>query len=158
MDTTWLCRSSTAAPSRLALSTFPDLSLNMADANEIVVASRAADNFVPTFYKVYDRQRHLLHQMYKDSSAVLWNGNPLVGQQNASEFFLKLPATDHVVHSYDSQPVMDLGQILVTVTGTVRYGDDKQSKLFCQIFVLSPDTANPTKGTYFVSSDHFRFV
>ncbi|TPX67771.1 hypothetical protein SpCBS45565_g03589 [Spizellomyces sp. 'palustris'] len=78
----------------------------MADANEIVVASRAADNFVPTFYKVYDRQRHLLHQMYKDSSAVLWNGNPLVGQQNASDFFLKLPATDHVVHSYDSQPVM----------------------------------------------------
>lgn len=33
----------------------------MADANEILVASRAADNFVGTYYKLYDRQRHLLH-------------------------------------------------------------------------------------------------
>ncbi|KAJ3184324.1 NTF2- export protein 2 [Geranomyces variabilis] len=87
----------------------------MAEAEEIVVTTRAADMFVPSYYKVYDRQRHLLHQFYKDGSAVLWNGSALPGH-SCSEFFLKLPATDHHVNSYDAQPVMDRGQILLTVS------------------------------------------
>ncbi|KAJ3145427.1 NTF2- export protein 2 [Geranomyces michiganensis] len=127
----------------------------MAEAEEIVVTTRAADMFVPSYYKVYDRQRHLLHQFYKDGSAVLWNGSALPGH-SCSEFFLKLPATDHHVSSYDAQPVMDRGQILLTVSGNVRYGEDKESKAFSQVFVLSPDPEQPQK--YFIGSDHFRFV
>ncbi|KAI9017411.1 NTF2- export protein 2 [Gaertneriomyces sp. JEL0708] len=127
-------------------------------AELIHITTRAADNFIATYYKLYDRQRHLLSQMYKDTSAVLWNGIAMTGLEKLQEFFLKLPATDHQIHSYDGQPVRERGQILVTVTGTVKFGDDKQAKSFSQNFILSPDSGNSQPGTYFVSSDHFRFV
>ncbi|KAI9098791.1 hypothetical protein DFS34DRAFT_89767 [Phlyctochytrium arcticum] len=153
----------------------------MSDPTEVIVTSRAADNFVSTYYNLIDRQRHLLAQVYKPSSAVLWNGTAMTGEQ-VGAFVLGMPVSDHSIHGYDGQPILDRGQILVTVTGTVKYGtpssttsslssatstsasksssssSTSSSRNFSQVFVLSPDTESPVKGTYFVSSDHFRFV
>ncbi|KAI8820454.1 uncharacterized protein EV422DRAFT_70713 [Fimicolochytrium jonesii] len=128
-------------------------------AESALVAARAADNFVPAYYKVCDRQRHLMHQFYREISTLLWNGNPVPGR-DCGEFFLKLPATDHIIHTYDAQPVLDRGQILVTVNGTVKYGAhaQAQTKAFAQVFVLSPDVTSIQKGQYFIGSDHFRFT
>ncbi|KAJ3046373.1 NTF2- export protein 2 [Rhizophlyctis rosea] len=138
----------------------------MGDVAQLIdVTSRAAENFVATYYKMFDRQRHVLPQMYKDTSAIVWNGNALSGVEQYQQFCLKLPVTDHDVQSVDGQPVVPPGttdptrsQILVTVTGNVRYGDERDVKPFQQTFVLCPDPDPSRKGTYFVGSDIFRFI
>ncbi|KAJ3415972.1 NTF2- export protein 2 [Chytridiales sp. JEL 0842] len=82
--------------------------------------SKAADNFVTTFYKLFDTQRHMVNKMYKDSAAILWNGNPYAGSVAYQEFCLKLPASSHDIQSYDYQPLQGEGvsYLLVNVTGT----------------------------------------
>ncbi|KAJ3286959.1 NTF2- export protein 2, partial [Borealophlyctis nickersoniae] len=95
----------------------------------------------------------MLNQLYKDSSAVIWNGNAMSGVGPFSEFYLKLPVTEHQVVSYDGQPLVAPGtdphrcQILLTVTGIVKYGDEKDGKAFVQVFILCPDSDPSRKGT-----------
>jgi NTF2-related export protein 1/2 len=47
------------------------------------------------------------------------------------------------------------GSIIVNVSGSVTYGDDKQKKFFSQSFILSPDASN---GSFFIWSDNFRHI
>ncbi|KAI8844261.1 hypothetical protein BC829DRAFT_286403 [Chytridium lagenaria] len=91
-------------------------------------ASRTADTFVENIYKIYDKQRHLMLNVYKDSAAILWNGNAFNGVASYLEFFLKLPVTIHETQSYDAQPICGDAEsnLLITVTGNVKYeGKDK---------------------------------
>ncbi|KAJ3058760.1 hypothetical protein HDU98_005175 [Podochytrium sp. JEL0797] len=57
------------------------------------VSSKGGDLFVQTYYKYYDSQRHVLHKLYKDNAAILWNGNAFNGIQAFKEFYLSLPST-----------------------------------------------------------------
>ncbi|KAJ3216702.1 NTF2- export protein 2 [Dinochytrium kinnereticum] len=101
-----------------------------------VVASQRADLFVENFYKYYDKQRHLLGNIYKDDAAILWNGNPYNGWARYSEFLLKLPSTRNV--RYD--------------------GKDSWARPFSQTFVLIPSADESGRKKYLVASDTFRFV
>ncbi|KAJ1557574.1 NTF2- export protein 2, partial [Cladochytrium tenue] len=122
-------------------------------------ASKGAELFVRTFYKYYDSQRHNLHILYVDAAAVLWNGNPFAGIAAYKDFFLKLPATNHEVQSYDCQLVGDGAStnLLVGVSGIMQYGDAPH-RPFSQTFVLVPTAADSGKKTYQVAADTFRFV
>ena len=58
--------------------------------------SKASDVFVSTYYKYFDTQRHLLAKLYKESAAVVWNGNPFGNRGLYQEFYLTLPSTGRV--------------------------------------------------------------
>ncbi|KAF9188824.1 NTF2- export protein 2 [Haplosporangium sp. Z 767] len=126
------------------------------------ISSKGADAFVEVYYRVYDKQRAVLDRLYRDTSAILWNGNAFSGIKPFSEFYNKLPVTEHEVNSYDCHPLPtqsadpnQAGSIIVNVSGTVKYGNESEVRLFSQSFVLSPD---PTSGSFYVWSDCFRFV
>ncbi|KAF9093852.1 NTF2- export protein 2 [Mortierella sp. GBA35] len=136
----------------------------MADALKVQVdrSSQGADAFVAAYYNLFDTQRPVLNRVYRDSSAILWNGNAYSGIGPFSEFYNKLASSEHSVSSYDCHPLPNAvdpstqGSILVNVSGTVKYGNEPATRHFSQSFVLSPDpTAN---GDFFVWSDCFRFV
>ncbi|KAG0088244.1 NTF2- export protein 2 [Podila epicladia] len=125
------------------------------------ISSKGADQFVELYYKVFDTQRPVLNRLYRDSSAILWNGNAFSGITPFAEFYNKLSTSEHSVISYDCHPLPTQagpntpGSIIVNVSGTVRYSNENKDRLFSQSFVLSPD---PTNGSFYVWSDCFRFV
>ncbi|KAI7832657.1 hypothetical protein BC939DRAFT_498060 [Gamsiella multidivaricata] len=127
------------------------------------MAASGADQFVALYYKVFDSQREVLNRLYRDSSAILWNGNAFAGIKPFSEFYDKLPKSEHSVESYDCHPLPVRGAtgpnapcgIILNVTGTVQYSNEKKKRLFSQSFVLSPDSTN---GSFYVWSDCYRFV
>ncbi|ORZ28884.1 hypothetical protein BCR41DRAFT_344231 [Lobosporangium transversale] len=128
----------------------------------VEVSSSGADQFVTLYYDVFDNKRHILNHLYRDSSAILWNGNAHSGISPFQEFYNKLPASEHTVESYDCHPLPSRSQdpntpcsVIVNVSGTVQYSNEKQKRLFSQSFVLSPD---PVNGSFYVWSDCFRFV
>ncbi|GJJ74778.1 NTF2-related export protein 1/2 [Entomortierella parvispora] len=126
------------------------------------ISSKGADQFVEVYYKFFDTQRNILNRLYRDSSSILWNGNPFSGIKPYDEFYTKLPASEHTVTSYDCHPLPTQsadpntpGSIIVSVSGTVKYVSESNPRLFSQSFVLSPD---PVNGNFYVWSDCFRFV
>jgi len=125
------------------------------------------------YYKIFDTSRQDAFRLYKDQSAVIWNGTMYRGLQNLNEFFKVLPSTQHHVHSMDAQPIPVLGtnasllrdvamtpasasNILVTVIGTVSYGG-AAPRQFHQTFVLAQDLGGPSTHLY-VSLDCFRLT
>ncbi|KAL2911957.1 hypothetical protein HK105_208567 [Polyrhizophydium stewartii] len=120
------------------------------------VSSRAADTFVPAFYSMFDRQRHALANLYGETSVLVWNGNTTQGAAAIARSYLDFPISDHEVLSYDCQPLTESSDILVTISGNVRYGDEQRRKLFHQSFVLRQRPES--KGNYFIVTDTFRFV
>lgn len=100
--------------------------------------------------------------LYRDSSAILWNGNAFSGAQQYSEFLGRLPMSQHEVGVYDCQPIFatmnaqGACEILINIAGTVKYGDNPSKRNFSQTFILKPDEKQA--GNYFVQSDNFRFV
>ncbi|KAI8808336.1 hypothetical protein BJ742DRAFT_772328 [Cladochytrium replicatum] len=122
------------------------------------VASRGADNFVKLYYSTFDSNRIQLQQLYRDSSVILWNGNPFQGGTPYMEFCQKLPASDHKLSSYDSQPIaMKDKDVLVNVNGAVRYGTES-FRQFCHTFILTPDPENMTSRGYVIGMESFRLV
>ncbi|KAF9580846.1 NTF2- export protein 2 [Lunasporangiospora selenospora] len=126
------------------------------------ISSKGADQFVELYYKLFDTQRGVLNRLYRDSSAILWNGNAYSGITPFSEFYNKLSSSEHIINSYDCHPLPTQsldpntpGSIIVNVSGTVKYSNETNPRLFSQSFVLSPD---PTNGSFYVWSDCFRFV
>ncbi|KAF9114253.1 Vacuolar protease A [Mortierella sp. AM989] len=69
------------------------------------ISSSGADQFVELYYKVYDTQRPVLNRLYRDSSAILWNGNAFSGITPYQEFYNKLATSEHVVEAYDCHPL-----------------------------------------------------
>ncbi|KAI8073834.1 hypothetical protein BC940DRAFT_289326 [Gongronella butleri] len=126
------------------------------------IAEKSTEQFVQFFYNNYDSQRSSLGSLYRDGSAILWNGNAFSGAQQYSEFLGRLPASQHELDVYDCQPLAALTNaqgvtgILITVSGTVKYGDHPAKKNFSQTFILAPDDVQV--GNYYVQSENFRFV
>ncbi|KAG0377677.1 MAG: NTF2-like protein [Linnemannia gamsii] len=124
-------------------------------------SSHGADQFVELYYKVIDTQRPVLNRFYRETSAILWNGNPYQGATPFSEFYTKLSASEHTVSAYDCHPLptstdpSSPGSMILNVSGTVKYSNEPNTRHFSQSFILSPD---PKDGSFFVWSDCFRFV
>ncbi|KAI9312537.1 nuclear transport factor 2 [Dichotomocladium elegans] len=128
----------------------------------VALAESSTAQFVHLFYDHYDKQRNLLGNFYRDNSAILWNGNAFSGAPQFSEFLSRLPPSQHEISSYDCQPIaatmtsQGTCGILISVTGTVKYGDNPGKRSFSQTFMLMPDLNQATN--FFIQSDNFRFV
>ncbi|KAF9280700.1 NTF2- export protein 2 [Mortierella alpina] len=138
----------------------------MADSlkSHVEVSSSGADAFVRAYYDMFDTQRMNLSALYRDTSAILWNGNAFSGIQPFTEFYNKLAVSEHAILSYDCHPLPTQssdpgtpGSIIVNVSGTVKYSNEANQRLFSQSFILSPDPATPDKRFY-IWSDCLRFV
>ncbi|KAL1936056.1 hypothetical protein VTP01DRAFT_190 [Rhizomucor pusillus] len=128
----------------------------------VTVAERSTEQFVQIFYQNYDTQRSALGNLYRENSAILWNGNAFSGAMQFSEFLSQLPISQHEVDVYDCQPIAATMNaqgtcgILINVTGSVKYGDSPGKKTFSQTFILMPDENQA--NNYYIQSDNFRFV
>ncbi|KAG4094032.1 NTF2-like protein [Neocallimastix lanati (nom. inval.)] len=120
------------------------------------VINKGATSFVEQYYKIFDTNRGYIDGFYKESSAILWNGNPFGGIIPFKDFVQKLPVTRHTIQTYDCQPILGSDKsIMINVNGEVKYSD-QTSKQFHQNFILMPDLEK--QGTYYVAHDCFRFV
>ncbi|KAI9487573.1 MAG: NTF2-like protein [Benjaminiella poitrasii] len=126
------------------------------------IAEKSSEQFIQFFYPNYDTQRQNLGNLYRDNSAILWNGNAFSGAQQYSEFLGQLPMSYHEVDVYDCHPLpatmnaQGACGILINTTGTVKYGDNPVKRHFSQTFILMPDEKQA--GNYYIQSDNFRFV
>ncbi|KAG0290417.1 NTF2- export protein 2 [Dissophora globulifera] len=126
----------------------------------IEIAATAADQFMNVYYNLHDTKREFLGRLYRDSSAILWNGNAYSGVKPFSEFIEKLPKSEHTVECYDAHPLPTAdpngaASLILNVSGTVQYKNEKSKRVFSQCFVLSMEG---TSGTFYIWSDCFRFV
>ncbi|KAI9484807.1 nuclear transport factor 2 [Zychaea mexicana] len=126
------------------------------------IAESSSAQFVQLFYQNYDNQRNLLGNLYREDSAIVWNGNAIAGASQFSEFLSRLPASQHEVAAYDCQPIAATMNaqgacgILINVHGDVKYGDSPGKKSFSQTFTLMPVEGQAT--SFFIQSDVFRHV
>ncbi|KAG2220976.1 hypothetical protein INT45_006509 [Circinella minor] len=126
----------------------------------INLAEQSSEQFIKLFYQNYDTQRNLLGNLYREDSAVVWNGNAVSGLQQLSEFLSRLPASQHEIIAYDCQPIaatmntQGVCGILINVHGDVKYGDSPGKKSFSQTITLMPVEGQGTN--YFIQSDIFR--
>ncbi|KAI8145136.1 hypothetical protein BJV82DRAFT_667040 [Fennellomyces sp. T-0311] len=126
------------------------------------IAEQSSKAFVQLFYQQYDNQRNALGNLYREDSAIVWNGNAIAGLAQFSEFLSRLPVSQHEIASYDCQPIaasltpQGACGILINVHGDVKYGDSPGKKSFSQTFMLMPVEGQTTN--YFIQSDNFRFV
>ncbi|KAI9272980.1 hypothetical protein BDA99DRAFT_280610 [Phascolomyces articulosus] len=128
----------------------------------VSLAEQSSEQFVQIFYQNYDSQRNLLGNLYREDSAIVWNGNAIAGLTQFSEFLSRLPVSQHEVQAYDCQPIAATMNaqgacgILINVHGDVKYGDSPGKKSFSQTFTLMPAEGQTTN--YFIQSDVFRHV
>ncbi|KAI5121301.1 hypothetical protein M0805_003770 [Coniferiporia weirii] len=150
---------------------------------DIDIATRGADQFIHVYYATYDSKNRVesLPKFYRQSSSVVWNGNPVQGDSGVKGLMEKMPASRHEVQSFDCHPIPNTSppSLLVTVSGTVVHGKtanaphptsskaiDDQPRIFAQTFMLAPDTdaSVPTTDAakpqvkYYVLTDDLRFV
>ncbi|MEE6497044.1 hypothetical protein FKM82_002568 [Ascaphus truei] len=72
---------------------------------DVDLACRAAEEFVNIYYETIDKRRRLLTKLYMDTATLVWNGNPISGQEALIEFFEMLPSSEFQVNMFDCQPV-----------------------------------------------------
>ncbi|KAH9849196.1 NTF2-like protein [Lenzites betulinus] len=157
------------------------MSTSTLTTNDIVIATRAAENFTRLYYTTYDSPTRIsdLPNFYRPNSALTWNGRPFEGVEGVRELVSGIPVTKHEVQSFDCHPIpgSQPPSLLVTASGTVIHGKGPAGnppktprnvvhghpRVFSQTFVLAPDpNAPPTKSgevaKYYITADAFRFV
>jgi len=121
-----------------------------------VQANATALEFTKLYYEFIDKKRNLLSKLYMETAVLVWNGNPVTGNEEIQKYLEKLPASEHTLLSVDTQPIYEeaiqnQNTLLVVAAGTVKF-DKKPSQPFCQNFLV---TAVGTKWK--VVSDCLRF-
>lgn len=56
-----------------------------------------SEAFVASYYGAWDNDRPMLARLYRPQSRIVWNGNPLSGVLEMSQFVEKMPASKHEV-------------------------------------------------------------
>ncbi|TPX38044.1 hypothetical protein SmJEL517_g00069 [Synchytrium microbalum] len=134
------------------------------------ISCRTADTFVTKYYDMFDQKRYALNTtLYRETSAILWNGQAFSGGTQFAAFYSTLPQSKHQVHTYDSQPLFadqsnvqqyldstKKWDIIIQVSGSVKYADNPW-RAFSQTFILTPDP-DPTKKVYFAGTDLYRLT
>jgi len=120
-------------------------------------AIQAGEQFCDLYYDILDTKRHQLSKLYTTSSTEIWNGNPHQGETKILEFINNLPPSEHVIHSLDCQPVLEIvtpgrTTVLVTVEGTVSFNNEKP-RYFNQNFMLTA-----VDNVWKIASDCFRYI
>jgi NTF2-related export protein 1/2 len=102
----------------------------------------------------------MLKTKTKQKLTLFISGNGFLGPQGFSQFLGQLPMSHHEIDVYNSHPLpstmnaQGVCGILITVTGTVKYGDNPSKRTFSQSFILMPDEKQA--GNYYIESDNFR--
>ncbi|KAI7871201.1 hypothetical protein BDF14DRAFT_1878586 [Spinellus fusiger] len=128
----------------------------------MTIAEKSTEQFVQFYYGNYDEQRSALANLYRDTSAILWNGNAFSGGQQYSEMLARFPRSRHEIDVYDCHPIAEtvnaqgICGMMIGISGTVKFGENPTKKLFHESFVLMPDEGQA--GNYYVQSQNFRFV
>lgn len=113
----------------------------------------AAARLIDTYYNILDKERHKLPQVYRETSAIVYQGQPFSGPAFA-HFYASMPITRHSMQSYDCHQMAE-GGMLLTSSGWLRLADEKEMHGFAQSFVLHRE---PPSGHVFIASDTFRLV
>lgn len=111
-----------------------------------------AAGLLQTYYEILDRERHNLSQVYRNQSAVIYNGQPFNAEAFA-RFYNTMPQTQHTMMSYDCHPLAD--GMVVTTSGSLKLGNARELHGFSQSFLIRRDTA---VGSVYIESDSFRLV
>ncbi|XP_073455473.1 NTF2-related export protein 2 [Aquarana catesbeiana] len=127
---------------------------------DVDLATRAAEGFVNLYYETFDKRRRQLTKLYMDTATLVWNGNPISGQEALIEFFDMLPSSEFQVNMFDCQPVHEQGTqgqktVLVVTQGSVKFEGNKP-RYFNQNFLLTLHTL-PSNRLWKIASDCFRF-
>lgn len=148
------------------------------------MSTLAATDLVQSFYPALNKNRDAIGSFYAPTpSTILFNGNPVADGAAVQDIFVnQMPAAHYEVQSFDCQiinrayptvtaagvkppdqmAVKDMS-VLVTVSGHVRYGDnrDQPQRGFSETFVLvpnpSPDRAKRRRD-WLIQSQNFRLV
>ncbi|XP_013773512.1 NTF2-related export protein 1-like [Limulus polyphemus] len=127
---------------------------------QISQACQSGEEFARIYYEKFDKQRHLISNLYEQSGNVVWNGNYVTGRENIGKFFQNLPASESDLLSLDAQPILDefvQGQttILVHAAGNIKFSGKNRCK-FSESFLLTAKQGNDG-SVWRVVSDTFRF-
>ena len=73
----------------------------------IDIATRGAEQFINVYYEIYDSKERdqRLPNFYRQSSTVVWNGNPKQGANGVKELVEKMPSSKHEIQSFDCHPI-----------------------------------------------------
>jgi len=113
-----------------------------------------ASQFVDYYYQTFDSDRKNLAALYRESSMLTFEGDPITGAAKIVEKLASLPfqKVQHKITTKDAQPSSGtVASLLVTVTGMLVVDDSPNPLQFSQIFHLIPEG-----GSYFVFNDIFR--
>lgn len=121
-------------------------------------ACLAAEEFSRVYYNYFDKQRHLLPQLYLEESTVIWNGNAYQGRTKINELLFGLPATTHELKSLDCHAIDNIATkghttVMLVCEGHVTYGEDKKRKYFTQNFILMSEN-----NAWKIVTDCFRLI
>ncbi|KLO20073.1 NTF2-like protein [Schizopora paradoxa] len=147
------------------------------ERSDIDIATRGAEQFVEFYYRAYDSDDRVesLPKFYRPSSSIVWNGNPIQGNEGVKQLIEGMPRSKHEVQLHDCHPVPNSmpPSLHVVVAGTVTHGKaaqqthptsskavDEQPRVFHQTFILSPDAEKDEGGhvKYYITTDNMRFV
>ncbi|ORZ39491.1 hypothetical protein BCR44DRAFT_28295 [Catenaria anguillulae PL171] len=120
-------------------------------------AAAAAASLVTSYYQKMDTHRASLKTLYKESSAISWNGHAFTGPA-FREFYLNMPASEHRIEASDAHPVLASQSpetVMVTTFGTVKFTNERNPRKFHSTFFL---TQEPGKSELYIASQCFRWV
>jgi len=103
-----------------------------------------------------NRDRSKLASFYVPDAKIVYNGNTFAGGDAFASFFATATTTYYDAQSYDVQKVGGGDNLMVLVSGAVKYGIDNTNRGFSETFILQsvPGLARPFK----VQSQGFRLV
>ena len=132
------------------------------NANHTVnLVSTKAVRFIQKYYELLDKPDKrpqwvkLFMPIQTEHPLMIWNGHILPTQQDIENYAKQLPETKHATSSIDAQPIMNNNNdFIVTVQGTVTYGDNHKRRFFHRItYTHAPGSNDP-----FISSDYMRWT
>ncbi|CAL8108171.1 unnamed protein product [Orchesella dallaii] len=121
-------------------------------------AQDVAEKFCKTYYDTIQKKPHLVSQLYLETSVLIWDGNPLLGQDQIQKCFEQLPSLTFNVMTMDSHPINPLAvgprkTFIIKTAGVYRVSGPGSQKQFSQDIVLT------TEGDKWrIASDTFRTV
>ncbi|KAF9533512.1 nuclear transport factor 2 [Crepidotus variabilis] len=110
-----------------------------------------AKQFTDFYYSTFDTNRASLGSLYRDTSMLTWEGQPIQGRDSISEKLTSLPfaSVQHKVTTSDVQPIQN--GIVVYVTGLLVVDDSTNPLQFGQVFNLTQEG-----DSFFIQNDIFR--
>mmetsp|Transcript_16453 Transcript_16453/g.24561 ORF Transcript_16453/g.24561 Transcript_16453/m.24561 type:complete len:132 (-) Transcript_16453:148-543(-) len=113
-------------------------------------SSRAAEQFVKVYYRVFDQSRAKLAALFSQNGSLCFDGHVFSSRKAIDKAVQKLPAMQHHIDAINAQPVQLSSSILITVNGSIAVGTNKKSFHTCFVLIREEN------GQYFILSSNVR--